>query len=183
MRLSVEGQDLTGRDLAVRSLSGDGFQAANTPDDPERVGIDERSLVAAEAAPVIEVAPHSFTLIEVPPAPEPEPEPEPERVAVSFDDGLGGVTTVQVEKNTAVGRPVDPVREGYDFLGWFVSDEAAAPWDFTLPVTADLTLTARWERIDTGEEPGEEPSGGEPGEELLASVNIGHFLSVESSQS
>lgn len=162
VRLSVEGQDLTGRDLVVRSLSGDGFQAANTPDDPERVGIDERSLVADEAAPVLEVAPHSFTLIEVPPAPDPEPEPE--LVTVTFDDGLGGVTTERVEKNTAVGRPADPVREGYDFLGWFASDEASEPWDFTQPVTSDLALAARWERVDAGEEPGGEP-GGQPGGE------------------
>lgn len=45
----------------------------------------------------------------------------------------------------------------------------ASAGDFTQPVTSDLTLSARWERVDAGEEPGgepgEQPGNGQPGDQ------------------
>ena len=38
-------------------------------------------------------------------------------------------------------RPPDPYCKGYSFVGWFIGDVA---YDFTQPVTENLTLTARW---------------------------------------
>ena len=41
-----------------------------------------------------------------------------------------------------VKRPTpDPTREGYQFDGWFIGEVA---YDFSKPVTKDLTLTAKW---------------------------------------
>ena len=41
-----------------------------------------------------------------------------------------------------VQRPTpDPVREGYQFDGWFIGEVA---YDFSTPVTKNLTLTAKW---------------------------------------
>ena len=41
-----------------------------------------------------------------------------------------------------VKRPTpDPAREGYQFDGWFIGEVA---YDFSKPVTKDLTLTAKW---------------------------------------
>ncbi|MBH9981121.1 MULTISPECIES: InlB B-repeat-containing protein [Bifidobacterium] len=41
-----------------------------------------------------------------------------------------------------VQRPApDPVREGYQFDGWFIGEVA---YDFSTPVTKNLTLTAKW---------------------------------------
>jgi uncharacterized repeat protein (TIGR02543 family) len=45
-----------------------------------------------------------------------------------------------IEGDTAV-RPTDPTRTGYTFAGWYTND---ARYDFHTPVTAPLTLTARW---------------------------------------
>ena len=47
-----------------------------------------------------------------------------------------------VDRNTAVSEPKEiPYREGYCFGGWYNGD---TPYDFTQPVSSDLTLTARW---------------------------------------
>ncbi len=44
--------------------------------------------------------------------------------------------------NSRVKRPSpDPTREGYLFDGWFINEVA---YDFSRPVTKDLTLTAKW---------------------------------------
>ena len=40
----------------------------------------------------------------------------------------------------------DPTREGYQFDGWFIGQVA---YDFSKPVTKDLTLTAKWTRLDS----------------------------------
>ena len=41
-------------------------------------------------------------------------------------------------------RPQNPEKIGYDFIGWF-ADGASTAYDFTSNVTADITLTARFE--------------------------------------
>ena len=44
--------------------------------------------------------------------------------------------------NSRVKRPSpDPTREGFQFDGWFIGEVA---YDFSKPVTKDLTLTAKW---------------------------------------
>ena len=79
--------------------------------------------------------------------PEPEPEPEPKEFTVTFKLGYEGAKDpepVKVVEGKTVPKPAaDPVREGYVFKGWF---NGAAPYSFDTPVTADLTLTAKWEQ-------------------------------------
>ena len=62
---------------------------------------------------------------------------------VTFNsDGGSAVPSQTVEHGKTAVKPADPTREGsYTFLGWFNGDTS---YDFDLPVTADLTLTARW---------------------------------------
>ena len=48
-----------------------------------------------------------------------------------------------VYKGDKAQKPTDPEREGYRFLGWFLG-EAEEPFDFSTPITSDITLTARW---------------------------------------
>ena len=62
---------------------------------------------------------------------------------VTFDYGYENkVDTQSVEHDSMVEKPADPTREGYKFLGWYVGEDA---YDFSTPVTDDLTLTAKWE--------------------------------------
>lgn len=46
-----------------------------------------------------------------------------------------------VENGSKAVKPDDPTRKGYVFLGWYNGNEK---FDFDTPITADLTLTARW---------------------------------------
>lgn len=61
---------------------------------------------------------------------------------VTFDLGDDIFAEESVDRNTAVSEPKEiPWREGYYFAGWFIGD---TPYDFTQPVSSDLTLTAKW---------------------------------------
>lgn len=63
--------------------------------------------------------------------------------AVTFDPANGQPSwTVPVADGEAVARPADPAREGFEFLGWLAAD--GSKWDFSSPVTSDMTLTASW---------------------------------------
>lgn len=48
----------------------------------------------------------------------------------------------QIRANTPAARPADPTKEGYTFIGWYNGE---SEWNFETPVTADLTLTAKWQ--------------------------------------
>lgn len=43
-------------------------------------------------------------------------------------------------------RPENPVKDGYSFVGWYTED--GTKYDFSLPVTQDLRLIARFEKQD-----------------------------------
>ena len=62
---------------------------------------------------------------------------------IKFTDPEGGSTTPDqhVSKGIQAQRPEDPARPGYAFDGWFTDNVA---YDFTQPVTKDITLTAKW---------------------------------------
>jgi len=48
-----------------------------------------------------------------------------------------------VELGSTATLPVDPVWHGYSFEGWNLGDE---PYDFSTPVTGDITLVSQWSR-------------------------------------
>lgn len=48
----------------------------------------------------------------------------------------------QIRANAPADQPADPTKEGYTFIGWYSGE---SEWDFETPVTADLTLTAKWQ--------------------------------------
>ena len=68
---------------------------------------------------------------------------------VTFDlnyEGAPAATVVEVEDNTFVTEPDAPVREHYEFLGWFADKECSEPADLERSVTADMTVYAGWKR-------------------------------------
>ena len=66
----------------------------------------------------------------------------PKTFTVSFDTAGGSkVASQKVRDGAKASRPADPTRSGHSFDGWYKGD---AKYDFSTPVTADLTLTARW---------------------------------------
>ena len=65
---------------------------------------------------------------------------------VTFNsDGGTAITPQTVRKGSLATRPADPQKEGYIFLGWFISDDL---YDFSTPVNSNITLTAKWELPD-----------------------------------
>ena len=66
--------------------------------------------------------------------------------AVTFDRGDGTKTEpTLVAWNGKVSRPPsDPEKSGHTFVGWYLGDEK---YNFDTPVTAPLTLTAKWEKV------------------------------------
>ena len=63
---------------------------------------------------------------------------------VSFDGT--DLKPVQVEEGKCVARPQDPVKDGYDFAGWYADAKYTLEYDFDTPVTSDLTIYAKWEK-------------------------------------
>jgi|GEM_PF-7023808 len=61
---------------------------------------------------------------------------------ITFDMGDDIWYEEIVDRNTTVSEPKEtPYLEGYCFGGWYIGD---TPYDFTQPVSSDLTLTAKW---------------------------------------
>ena len=66
--------------------------------------------------------------------------------AVTFDRGDGTKTGPELVgyKGTVSRPPSDPEKSGHTFTGWYLDDEK---YNFDTPVTAPLTLTAKWEKV------------------------------------
>lgn len=52
--------------------------------------------------------------------------------------------SVSVEENTMLPKIKAPVQEGCTFMGWFLKLEDSTPFDITQPITADVTLHAKF---------------------------------------
>ena len=66
-------------------------------------------------------------------------------LTIHFDAGEGNPKPADQNVSTPYGRAKrpspDPTRQGYQFDGWFTGQVA---YDFSTPVTQNLTLTAKW---------------------------------------
>lgn len=62
-------------------------------------------------------------------------------------------------------KPADPTRDGYTFGGWYTDETCAQAYDFSTPVTADLTLYAKWTKnaVNPGGNGGSGANGGNGG--------------------
>ena len=66
-------------------------------------------------------------------------------------NGGSDVASVSVINGKTVAKPADPVREGYEFLGWYADSEFKTPYMFgTQLVTKDTTVYAKWALVDPG---------------------------------
>ena len=66
---------------------------------------------------------------------------------VTFDlNGGDGVapTTQEVEKYKTATSVADPSRQYYNFDGWYTAKEGGERYDWSQPVTSDITLYAHW---------------------------------------
>ena len=56
-------------------------------------------------------------------------------------NGGTSVEAITVDENGYIKKPTDPTKENYMFAGWYYNGEL---YDFSKPVTGDITLEARW---------------------------------------
>ncbi len=64
---------------------------------------------------------------------------------VKFDaQGGSSVNGQTPASGSAVTKPTDPTREGYTFAGWYTDEACTKAYDFSVAVTADMTLYAKW---------------------------------------
>lgn len=66
---------------------------------------------------------------------------------VTFDPDGGkpaAIADQEIEEGKTAIRPAeDPDKDGFTFEGWYAGD-SSTPFDFQTPITANLTLTAKW---------------------------------------
>ena len=67
-----------------------------------------------------------------------------EEVVVKFIVDDKTYQEVTILKEQKVEKPIDPTKEGFNFLGWFLNEEL---FDFDQIVSSNLKLTAKWEEI------------------------------------
>ena len=78
-------------------------------------------------------------------------EKAPETYVVTFDANggvLNGEATQTVIEGMAVVAPSDPMRDGYEFLGWSKVKDSTDFYDFSSAVTSAFTLYASWKEIN-----------------------------------
>ena len=69
---------------------------------------------------------------------------------LNYTDASGAPEAQKVEEGGTAVRPADPVRDGYDFDGWFTDKACEDEYDFSEVVVSDVTLYAGWTE-DSGE--------------------------------
>lgn len=77
---------------------------------------------------------------------------------VTFNDGFDNKKTVEVVDGDIVAKPADPTHDGYAFEGWYTTEAFAegSEFDFATEITTDLTLWAKWKKVEV-EKPATEP--------------------------
>lgn len=66
-----------------------------------------------------------------------------DRKTVTFNYG-NEIKNVTVKNGDLVSRPSEPVRNGMAIKGWYISPSGGGEWNFSSPVTADMTLYVVW---------------------------------------
>mgnify|MGYP006070223709 CR=1 FL=1 len=71
---------------------------------------------------------------------------KPTEFTVNFDSAGGSkVSSQTVTSGSNAKEPGKPTRSGYEFIGWY---QGSTKFDFSKPVTSNITLTAKWEKLE-----------------------------------
>ena len=86
-------------------------------------------------------------------------------VAFNSNGGSACDTKFVATADGKLVKPADPTRDGYTFGGWFTDEACTQAYDFSTPVTADLTLYAKWTKnaVNPGGNGGSGTNGGTGG--------------------
>ncbi|RHI25086.1 DUF4430 domain-containing protein [Collinsella sp. AM15-2] len=86
-------------------------------------------------------------------------------VAFNSNGGSACDTKFVATADGKLVKPADPTRDGYTFDGWYTDETCTQAYDFSMPVTADLTLYAKWTKnaVNPGGNGGSGTNGGNGG--------------------
>ena len=108
---------------------------------PTRPNSNNKEYTFKEWSPAIVVATKDATYKAV----FEETELEVNKFTVTFNvEGGSSIATQKVEEGNKATKPTDPTKADHKFLGWFREDKE---FDFDTAISANITLTAKWERI------------------------------------
>ena len=79
------------------------------------------------------------------------PNPVSGYMVIFNSNGGSSVDNQVVQDNQQVVRPADPIRSGFSFAGWYSDSLLKAAYDFSTPVTGNVTLYAKWDNILSNE--------------------------------
>ena len=66
-----------------------------------------------------------------------------ETVTITFDSNGGSpIKPISIKKDEKLTKPIDPIKDGHKFAGWY---KDYAEFDFSKPISEDITLRAKWE--------------------------------------
>lgn len=69
---------------------------------------------------------------------------------VTFETNGGNkINSVKVNKNSTLSKPIEPIKDGYIFGGWYSDKECKTSYDFGANVTKPITLYAKWVEKET----------------------------------
>ena len=55
------------------------------------------------------------------------------------------IDSTKTNQDGKIEEPSTLVREGYDFIGWYLDYELTIPFSFKYKINRDLTIYAKWE--------------------------------------
>ncbi len=116
-----------------------------------------------------------------------KPDPKPLTVRYVYNDGVTPDRIIKAASGSRTGKPAEPEREGWEFLGWYESKKAAEPFDFGTIIENDMVLTARWKKLysvdlktGAGGTASVWPKKAGAGEKIRVSANPGKDYEIES---
>jgi uncharacterized repeat protein (TIGR02543 family) len=70
-------------------------------------------------------------------------------VTIYFENPLGGTTVISMTgiAGNPFEMPDDPIKNFYDFQGWFLEEDFITPFDITEYPDEDMTVYAKWQRL------------------------------------
>lgn len=63
-----------------------------------------------------------------------------------YSNGGNDISPITIEHNKTITKPNDPINPGYTFLGWFKDLDSSELFDFSTPITKNITLYAKWHK-------------------------------------
>ena len=79
---------------------------------------------------------------------------------VTFESNGGSAVAAQtVEESTLAVAPKAPTKADYTFQGWYADTDLTTAYDFSTPVTKDIILYAKWEKVNNGSQINNNQSG------------------------